>query len=120
MQSTAPDVAAYIQEAPEERRASLLRLRQLCLDMLSGYEECMAYGMPSYKRDGTIEVAFASQKQYISLYILKHEVVDAHREDLAGLNVGKSCIKYTRPGKIDFEVVQRLLLATRNSTALPC
>jgi uncharacterized protein YdhG (YjbR/CyaY superfamily) len=66
MQSKAPDVATYIQEAPPERQASLNRLRQLCLDTLSGYEECMAYGMPSYKRGDTIEVAFASQKQHIS------------------------------------------------------
>lgn len=49
----------------------------------------MAYGMPGYRRDSVIEVGFASQKQYISLYMLKQSVLDAHRAELAGLSVGK-------------------------------
>ena len=116
MHSTAQDVSGYLQEVPDDRRACLTRLRQLCLDTLTGYEECMDYGMPSDRLDGAIEVAFASQKNYISLYILKEDVVNAHRAALAGLNVGKSCIKYTRPAKIDFAVVERLLIATRESS----
>ncbi|HEY0602010.1 MAG TPA: DUF1801 domain-containing protein [Herpetosiphonaceae bacterium] len=120
MQSTAPDVTSYIQEAPAERQPSLAALRQLCLETLAGYEECMAYGMPGYTRNGTIEVGFASQKRYISLYILKEDVVKAHRDALAGLDVGKGCIKYTRPARIDFDVVRRLLIATRESPEGAC
>ena len=37
MQSQAKDVAAYIEEAPPDRREALLKLRQLCLDTLEGY-----------------------------------------------------------------------------------
>jgi uncharacterized protein YdhG (YjbR/CyaY superfamily) len=120
MHSTAQDVSGYLEEVPDDRRDCLARLRRLCLDTLTGYQECMDYGMPSYRRDGAVEVAFASQKNYISLYILKEEVVNAHRDALAGLNVGKSCIKYTRPAKIDFAVVERLLIATRESSQGAC
>jgi hypothetical protein len=59
MQSATADVTSYIQELPEERRASLSRLRQLCLDTLVGYEEVMEYGMPSYKKNGVGEVGLA-------------------------------------------------------------
>jgi hypothetical protein len=52
-----------------------------------GYEECLEYGMPVYKKDGTVEIAFASQKQYISLYVLKKEVVDEFRSALAGRSI---------------------------------
>ena len=38
---------------------------------LKGYEENMAYGGPTYNKNGVIEVAFASQKNFIGLYILK-------------------------------------------------
>ncbi len=109
MISQAPDVTTYIQEAPENRRQSLTTLRELCLDTLDGYEESMEYGMPSYKKDGIVEVAFASQKNYISLYILKQEVMDAQRDLLQGLNCGKGCIRYTRPAKMDFDVIETLL-----------
>jgi uncharacterized protein YdhG (YjbR/CyaY superfamily) len=120
MQSAAIDVTSYIQELPEERRASLSRLRQLCLDTLVGYEEVMEYGMPGYKKNGIGEVGFASQKNYISLYFLKEPVIAAHRAQLAGLSVGKGCIRYSRPEKIDFAVVEQLLIATRDSAAEPC
>ncbi len=120
MQSIATDVTSYLQELPDDRRVSLAQLRQLCLHTLEGYEEGMDYGMPSYKKNGVVEVAFASQKNYISLYILKEAVVGAHRAQLAGLNVGKSCIRYTKPAKIDFVVVEQLLSATRDSAGGPC
>jgi uncharacterized protein YdhG (YjbR/CyaY superfamily) len=120
MQSAAKDVTAYLQEAPPDRLPCLRTLRELCLEMLPGYEEAMEYGMPSYKKNGLVEVAFASQKGYISLYILKQEVLDANRESLAGLSVGKGCIRYTRPAKMDFAVVRKLLSESFESPTKIC
>lgn len=120
MQSQASTVDQYLTEVPAKRMAALERLRDLCITHLTGYEESMAYGMPSYSKDGTVEVAFASQKQYISLYILKQEVFDRHRPALAGLNLGKGCIRYTKPEKIDFAVVEQLLADTAASDAEIC
>ena len=78
MQSTAPNVDAYLAEVPAARRDVLTAIRQLCRDTLTGYEEEMDYGMPSYKRDGVIDVAFNSQKHYISIYV-PVDVLAAHR-----------------------------------------
>ncbi len=121
MQSEAPDVTAYLEEVPPQRVESLKQLRALCRETLDGYEESMEYGMPSYRRaGGEIEVAFASQKNYISLYLLKQEVVDANREALAGLNVGKGCIRYSSPKKMNFEVIRKLLEETVTSSDTAC
>ena len=79
MQSKAKDVTAYIQEATPERQVYLAKLRELCLEVMIGYDEVMAYGMPGYQLHGTIEVGFANQKHYIALYILK-DVVRANRD----------------------------------------
>ena len=120
MQSSAKNVASYIREAPKERRPCLIRLRKLCLDTLAGYEEGMDYGMPCYKREGVAEVAFASQKSYISLHVNIDSVVKANRELLKGLSVGKGCIRYSRPEKVDFSVVQKLLSNTLESPEDAC
>jgi uncharacterized protein YdhG (YjbR/CyaY superfamily) len=110
MQSKAENVDEYLEEVPEERQEALTQLRNLCLDILDGYEENMGYGMPGYKKaGGEIEIAFASQKKYISFYVLKEDVLNKHRESLEGVNMGKGCIRYTKPEKIDFEIVKRLL-----------
>src|SRR4030081_53789 len=105
----APDVDSYLEQVPAERKDALGKLRLLCREVLKGYEECIEFGMPSYKREGTLEVSFASQKQYISLYVLKQDVVDAHREALAGCNIGKGCIRFPNASKIDFKAVRDLL-----------
>lgn len=123
MQSSATTVDAYIAEAPAERQAALQRLRALCIECLPGHEEVMAYGMPCYRRDGVDGaegVAFASQKQYISLYIVKQDVLDAHRAELAGISLGKGCIRYTKPAKIDFDLVRRMLEESYASTSPVC
>ena len=121
MQSAAKSVDSYLREIPPERQEALTQLRILCLEILSEYEESMAYGMPSYNvQGGEVEVAFASQKSYIALYILKQPVMDKHRARLAGLNLGKGCIRYTKPEKIDFEIVKDLLTDSRQSDSDIC
>lgn len=119
MQSKAKDVSAYLQEVPADRREYLTKLRDLCLEVLSGYEEAMEYGMPGYKKNGVGEVGFASQKNYISLYFLNTDVIQSNRALLKGLSVGKSCIRYSNPQKMDMDVIRKLLLDTVHSTDTP-
>ena len=122
MQSKAESVTAYLEEVPAERKEALTRLRDLCRTALKGFDETMEYGMPSYSRNGELEVAFASQKNYISLYILKQDVMDAHKEKVAGkgISFGKGCIRYSKPEKFDFEIVEQMLIATEKSDATIC
>lgn len=118
--SNAPHVQAYLLEAAPERKPVLEKMRLLCQKCLPGYEECMEYGMPCYKRKGRVEVSFASQKQYIALYVLKQEVLDSFRESLAAASIGKGCIRYTRPERMNFDVLEQLLLAAAASSATAC
>lgn len=120
MKSKTDTVEGYLAEAPEERRPALETLRGLCLQELAGYEENMRYGMPSYSRDGTVEVAFASQKNYISFYVLRESVLKANAHLLDGLAVGKGCIRYKRPEQIDPAVVRALLAGSAADTGPIC
>ena len=115
MKSAATTVGGYIEEQPTEWKPTLKKLRAACRQELKGFAERMAYGMPSYLREGRVEVSFGKQARYMSLYILKQPVFEAHRADLAGLSLGKGCIRYRRPEQVDWEVVSRLLSDTRES-----
>jgi uncharacterized protein YdhG (YjbR/CyaY superfamily) len=120
MISKAPDVKTYLSELPAERRPAMEKLRELCLRHLAGYGECIAYGMPAYKRNGVVEVAFASQKQYIAVYVMKKSVVDEFRARLPGASIGKGCIRFTKLDKIDFDVLEKLLRRTAKSKPAAC
>ncbi|HKJ38615.1 MAG TPA: DUF1801 domain-containing protein [Anaerolineales bacterium] len=122
MQSQAKTVPAYLKEVPAERLDALKQLRKQCRATLTGFKESMDYGMPSYSRDGVVEVGFASQKNYISLYILRTDVMKTHKKLLTGKGVsfGKGCIRYTKPERIDFNVVDSMLRATEESEGKVC
>ncbi len=120
MKSEAKSVDEYFTQIPEKRVNALKQLRTLCKEVLVGYEESMAYKMPSYKKNNVVEVAFASQKQHICLYILKHDVMLANQELLQELNHGKGCIRYSNPNKINFDLIAKLLRDTVASTNKIC
>ncbi|MCY0954838.1 DUF1801 domain-containing protein [Streptomyces sp. H27-S2] len=116
-----PRVDAYLAGVPEARRAALTRLRELCAAELTGFEEQIAYGMPVYVRPGAEEgeIAWANQKQYISFYLLRTDVRDAFADRLAGHDMGKACLRFRNPAKVDFDLVRDLLRATAEAPPGP-
>ncbi len=120
MRSDTSDVDGYLAEAPADRRAVLSEMRELCVRLLAGFDESMRYGMPTYSRDGIAEIAWASQQRYISLYVMRADVLDAHRGQLAGLDVGKGCIRYRSSAAVDFAIVQSMLTAVTASHGPVC
>lgn len=120
MISKASTVADYIAELPLDRQPVIEKLRHTFRKRLIGYEETMAYGMPVYKRNGVVEVSFASQKQYIAVYVLKKDVLDEFRAALTGADIGKGCVRFTRPERIDFDVLEQLLQRNVESDTGPC
>lgn len=122
MQSKATTVDLYLKEVPADRLAALTKLRELCLMELKGYEETMAYGGPCYEKNKIAEAGFASQKHFIGLYILKLDVMNKYRDQVSGkgISIGKGCIRFSKPGKINFDVVRKMLKETYTSTNSIC
>jgi uncharacterized protein YdhG (YjbR/CyaY superfamily) len=120
VKSRSTTVKNYIDEQPDEWTPVLRKLRALCRRELAGYKEQMAYGMPSYSLDGQVEVSFAKQSKYLTLYILKKPVLDAYRKDLAELSVGKGAIRYRRPEQINWTLVTSLLVETKATSSDIC
>ncbi|MEU2497597.1 iron chaperone [Streptomyces pseudogriseolus] len=120
VQSNATDVDACLAEVSDDRKVVLTRLRELCRAELTGFTEVMAYGMPAYERDGVAEIAIASQKQYISFYLMRSDVRDAFAERLAGQDVGKGCLRFRKPERVDLELVRDLLRATAAAPGQVC
>jgi hypothetical protein len=76
--------------------------------------------MPGYSRRGAVEIVFVSQRNYISFYVLRQDALASQRTALAGLTVGKGCIRYTTPEKINYTVIRKRLVVTRRSKGQVC
>ena len=111
MISKTTDVQSYIDEVPAGRKPAIEKLRKLCKQHLRGYQECIEYGMPVYKLNGELQIAFASRRQYIAIYVT-NEIADEFRSKLPQCKIGKGCVRFTKPEKIDFDVVKQMLSRT--------
>ncbi|MFI8201962.1 iron chaperone [Streptomyces sp. NPDC085937] len=120
VRSSAPDVDTYLAEVPDDRNVVLTRLRELCRAELPGFTEVMACGMPAYERGGVAEIAFASQKQYLSVYLMRPDVRDVFAERLAGRDMGKGCLRFRKPENVDLGLVRDLLRATASAPGAVC
>jgi len=92
MITTYADVDTYIASLNEPHKSSLQQLRRIILETVPGAEETIQYSMPYYTYHGML-CAFASQKHYMSFYLLDGEIVEKNRHLLVGLSVGKGCIR---------------------------
>jgi uncharacterized protein YdhG (YjbR/CyaY superfamily) len=113
VQSKALSVDAFMAEVGDDRRPALERLRQLCREELAGWGEGMTYGMPGYGPPGPPVICFNNQKQYVAFYA-GETAVTKFADRLAGAaDCGRGCIRYRKPGAIDFDLVRDILRDVR-------
>ncbi len=120
MTSDEESVDAYLGTVPIQRLEALQKLRSLIAETHPHHSESMEYGMPSYGIRGGIELAFNSQRDYISLYLLKEGVIDQFRDLFPKSAMGKGCIRYRNPATIDFALMREMLVAHASSDARAC
>ena len=104
-------VDAYLEGVQLNRKEALVQLRALIFKTVPDVEESMKYNMPTYDYAGEGLCAFASQKQYMSLY-MDVDLVEEYADELSHLNVGKSCIRFTKLEKLPLETVKQILEET--------
>jgi uncharacterized protein YdhG (YjbR/CyaY superfamily) len=111
VQSKAATVEAWLAQSDPRRAPYLARIRESALKNLPGFVEDMRYGMPTYSADGEVTFAFNAQKQYVSLYV-PPAVHARNAAALAGLDAGKSCIRFRKLEALDFGLLDTLLQDT--------
>ena len=101
----------YLVGLAPERKAALVKIRDLVFKTVPDAQESMRYKMPTYAYAGEGLCAFASQKHYMSLY-MDVEILAKHKDELNHLNLGKSCIRFTKLEKLPLETVKQILRET--------
>jgi len=132
MQYKALTVDEYINQIPEERKESYLKIRQVILDHLpEGFCEEMSYGMPGFVVPHSLYpdgyhcnpseplpfISLASQKNFIALYHMgiygDRKLLQWFQEEYAKvcrtkLDMGKSCIRFKKNDDIPYSLIGEL------------
>ena len=111
MSGRTQEVDQYLKNLAPDRRAALAKLRSLVFEVAPDAVETMKYRMPTYEYGDGVLCAFASQKHYMSLY-MDTDIVEKHREELTGLSIGKSCIRFRKMNQLPLDTIRRMLEET--------
>jgi hypothetical protein len=125
MQSRAKTPSAYLKSLPPDRRGPIGKVRATILKNLpKGYEEIVDFGMlayvvplkrfpDTYNGHPMAIAALASQKQYMSVYLMciygdkasRTWFESAFRKAGKKLNMGKSCVRFKSVDDLALDVV---------------
>jgi len=131
MHSDAPTVDAYVASLPDDRREAIAEVRRtIAENMPAGYEESMAHGMiawsvpldvypATYNGEPLMYVALASQKRHMAVYLmgvygsedLRERFLAEYRASGKRLDMGRSCVRFTRLDDLPLDVVGRAVAA---------
>lgn len=129
MQSEAESVDAYLAELPEPRRGEVAKVLEFVrAHMPDGLSEEMGFGMinwvvplevvpDTYNGKPLVYAGLASQKRHISLYlmtlyagaVLTEDEFRARWSGPKKLNMGKSCVRFTKFDDLDTELIAEVL-----------
>ena len=117
---------------PEDRRAAISAVRQVVLENLpQGYEEMMQFGMigyviplerypVTYNGQALQYAALASQKNYMSLYLMnvysdeavERWFVDRYKDSGKRLDMGKACVRFKSLQDLSIDLVGEAIALT--------
>ena len=132
VRSNAATVEEYLNELAPDRREHIEAVRNVILDKLpEGYAESMNWGMISweipldrypktYNKQPLMYAALASQKNYMSLYLMCVYVHDGtqtafeRRFKASGkkLNMGKSCVRFKTTDDLPMDLIADTVAST--------
>ena len=126
MKSKAATVEGYLAELPADRRDAMASVRKVILKNLpKGYEEVLQYGMLGYvvplkvfpagylnrKNEPLPYIALASQKNYMSIYMMSvyGDAEAKFREEYQAtgkrLDMGKCCVRFRKLEDLPLDVI---------------
>jgi hypothetical protein len=115
----------YIDRLDEPRRTEIRRLHELIRKTAPQLEPHIASGMLAYGRyqyrpkkgpgGEWMNIALASNKRYISLYIMATDpaggryLAETYKDRLPSANIGKSCVRFQRVDDLDQATLKQLI-----------
>lgn len=105
---TPKDVESYLRRVPTEARASLEKLRQTIKSVVPGAVEVISYGIPTFKLDGRMLVAYAAFAEHCSFFPGAGPV-DVHQDELKSFQTSKGTVRFTQSKPLSASLVKKLV-----------
>jgi uncharacterized protein YdhG (YjbR/CyaY superfamily) len=99
----------YLATMKGEKRAALDKLRRTIRKIVPRAEECISYGIPAFRLDGTVVVGFAATKSGCSYFPFSGSTLGALAAELEGYDRTKSALHLKPDEPLPAALVRRLV-----------
>lgn len=103
-------VAQYLASLDKEKRAALQKLRREIRAAAPALKECISYGIPAFRLDGRMILAFGASANHCSFYPGAHPV-KAHAKELTKYSTSKGTIRFAAQAPLPTALVRKLVRA---------
>jgi uncharacterized protein YdhG (YjbR/CyaY superfamily) len=84
-------------------------LRRTIAAAAPGAEEAISYGMPAFRYRGRSLVSYAAFKAHCSFFPMSAELIETHRDELAGYATSKGTLQFTPEHPFPRDLVERIV-----------
>ncbi len=111
------DVTAYISAQPEPQRSTLTAMRATIGTLLPRAEECLAYGMPSWRVDGTAVAGIGASKRHCAFFPHSGTTLDGLADTLTGYDLAKGTVRFAVDAPLPRSILRAVIKARLQEAA---
>ena len=104
------DIDTYLADIDDDKRIALEKLRRDVRAAARGAEECISYGIPAFKLEGRLLVAFGAAAKHCSFYPGAYPI-EACKGDLKPYSLSKGTIRFPADKPLPATLVRKLVRA---------
>lgn len=103
------EVEQYLSQLDEPKQSTLRQLRASIQRVVPDAEECISYGSPAYRVNGTVVAGFAAFKDHLSYLPHSGSVFQQLGDDLAGYTMTKGALHFPVDRPLPDALVEKLV-----------
>jgi uncharacterized protein YdhG (YjbR/CyaY superfamily) len=105
------DVDQFFLQYPEPQLQTLLKVRDLIMEIVPDAEQCIYYGIPTFKVDGVPVAAIAGAKNHCSYYPHSGFILDKIPEVVAKYEMTKGALHFAIDKPLPKTLLRKLIKA---------
>ena len=101
-------VKQYIDKQKSPQKETMKKLRILIQNIAPLAEEAMSYGVPAFKLNGRLLVAYAAFKLHLGLYP-EPEIIKIFDKELKNYKTSKGAIQFNLNQTIPYDLIEKII-----------
>jgi uncharacterized protein YdhG (YjbR/CyaY superfamily) len=109
----------YLAGLSADKRAALQKVRAAIRSAAPAAEECLSYGLPAFRLNGKVLMAFKASANHCALHPMNDTTVAAHQKELAGYDTSPGTIRFPPASPPPAALVRKLVKSRIAETSGP-